>query len=147
MHLCQAQASKLFRANSDSLCHRAHDFSWNRFMANACERYMLKGPLYSAPVALRVPSQVVSAAASGDIKRELACLFSFRAGIRQRSLNEEGSIRIPVSRYRSLRWFSPQMSTFLLSISVGISVAKQRKVSKKCLCRVRRRLINFCSVR
>ena len=143
MHLCQAQASKLFRANSDSLCHRAHDFSWNCFMANACERYMLKGPLF------RVASQVVSAAASGDIKRELACLFSIRAGIRQRSLNEEGSLRIPVSRYRSLslRWFSPQMSTFLLSISVGISVAKQRKASKKWLCRVRRRLINFCSVR
>ena len=130
MHLCQAQALKLFRANSDSLCHCAHDFSWNRVMANACERYMLKGPFYSAPVAPRVPSQVVSAAASGDIKRELACLFSFRAGIRQGSLNEEGSIRIPVSRYHSLRWFSPQMSTFLLSISVGIGVVAKHIIQK-----------------
>ena len=98
-------------------------------MANACERFMLKRGRYSAPVALRVPSQVVSTAASGDIKAR-ARLFSFRAGIRQRSLNEEGSQRIPVSRYRSLRWFSPQMSTFLLSISVGIGVVAKHIIQK-----------------
>ena len=96
------------------------------FMANACQRYMLKGPL---SLSASRP-KVVSAAASGDIKRELACLFSFRAGIRQRSLNDEGSVRIPVSRYRSLRWFSPQMSTFLLSISVGIGVVAKHIIQK-----------------
>ena len=127
LHLCQAQALKLFRANSDSLCHCAHDFSWNRFYGECLPEIHVK----RAVIPLCVPSQSRFCRRFRRYKSasSFACFF-FRAGIRQRSLNDEGSVRIPVSRYRSLRWFSPQMSTFLLSISVGIGVVAKHIIQK-----------------